>query len=114
MKNEYYFKHGKEYIDSMEVLIGRYKESIKLGISKRQYEQENSMKCLLCNPIGINRGIFIRCITMGCPWVVISGQTCPSNVYETTDVKIMKNRIKQLHNWIKIYKKHMEKIQNEK
>lgn len=134
MKNEKHFKHGDAFIHSMEVLIERYKKAIELEISKWDYEKRNKMSCLLCNPIGIENNqhnsydidedgdtVYTyfddKCKNLGCPWIVILGMTCSefdtgtlNDVYNTNNPIIMKRRIRQLNNWIKIYQKHMEKL----
>ena len=122
MKRADLFKNGEEFISSMEELINRYQKAMEMGISKAEYESSKYMKCLLCNPLNIvkNHGYYLQqtgreftksCKLMGCPWIVITGKNCdeqPHSVYTTTDKKIMRNRIRQLKNWIKIYKKYME------
>lgn len=123
MKNPEYFRNGPEFIASMEELIKRYEKSIELGISKHEYEKQNYLKCLLCNPLNIEKNqfhyyqnediTFIQaCSKLGCPWVVITGKTCDDTekevIYCTKKKNRMKTRIKQLKLWIEIYKKHME------
>ena len=133
MKNRKLFKDGEVFVKSMEELIKRYQKSIELGISKKYYETQNDMKCLLCNPLGLkkNHDYYHKgraegfcefnnaCHKMGCPWVVILGKTCTDFSYEnkkmkfkciysTDDADIMKTRIRQIRNWIKIYNNHME------
>ena len=127
MKKPHLIKHIPEFIYSMEVLIARYQAAMKEGISKSQYEFINDMKCLLCNPIDVNKshGYFYKdgfenaCNKLGCPWVVITGMPCDSYdikkngarmIYNSDDPKRMKLRIIQLKNWIKIYKTELDKI----
>jgi hypothetical protein len=125
-------KHREAFIISMEELIKRYQAAINLGTSKYEYEQDHYMHCLLCYPIGIPENhensrnpenaqysryttFDDRCKNLGCPWVVILGMTCENfsdkkdyntgtRIYNTLDVDHMKRRIKQLRNWIKLYK----------
>jgi hypothetical protein len=114
MKNPQLFKNGKAFIKSMEVLIERYRAAIKAGISKLAYEADKDLDCLLCYPIGVPRK-WESCQEKGCPWIVILGICCDdfeiddwdSSVYQTDNPIIMRRRIRQLQNWIKIYKKHM-------
>jgi len=135
VKNAKLFKDGDIFIKSMEELIKRYQKAIELGISKSSYEDSKGMQCLLCNPINAahNRDHYINecpdanpdedydiaCKLLGCPWIVILGMTCHefsdmrnmySNIYHNCDPDIMKNRIRQIRNWIKIYKAHMESL----
>ena len=143
MKKPNHMKHPVEFLESMKVLKGRYIESIKLGISKSDYERSIGASCLLCNPIdveenrysieydirfnknnnyGCNNDFFtVSCSNLGCPWIVITGMTCCKwsekyviygspldHVYNTNDIETMKNRVRQLDRWIKIYEKYID------
>jgi hypothetical protein len=134
MKNDHLFRLGNEFIESMKELIKRYQTAIKLGMSKKDYEDAEGLDCLLCNPLGTkeNREFHkkprrfdfeIPCIKLGCPWMVILGMTCCDfsnsraegvdgfdHIYSTDNADVMKRRIKQLRNWIKMYEKHMETV----
>jgi uncharacterized protein CbrC (UPF0167 family) len=134
LKNAKLFANGEIFVKSMEELIKRYQEAIKLGISKAVYEDRNNMKCLLCNPIGTkkNRDHYHTgsnewddaCKAMACPWIVILGKTCTAfshedkgmrweAIYNTYNEDIMKTRIRQIRNWIKLYKSHMETLKKD-
>lgn len=121
-------KHKKAFIVSMEMLKDRYRKAMAEKRSKEDYERINGHECLLCNPIGIlenhsNQSVTgpteyrhkNKCINLGCPWIVITGETCDhesnivasehyTSVYQTKDEEVQQQRIDQLDAWITIYK----------
>lgn len=130
-------KYKGEFINSMEVLIEHYKDAIAIGVSKKWLENIRNLDCLLCNPIecSTNRQnehnkldienfsilnqfkIFNEsCKNLGCPWIVITGFTCAnwshkymdSAIYFIDNPILQEARIKQLENWIKLYKEYKE------
>ena len=127
MKTYYPVKHRLEFIESMKVLITHYKLAIKQDISKSEAVGRIDAPCLLCEPIGLNVcretvdisydlrkafGSFTAgCITLGCPWMVLTGFHCSEDkhlvtggyIYQTTNKTAQQKRIEQLKEWIKIY-----------
>jgi hypothetical protein len=108
------FKFGPQYVEAMEVLIIRYKEALKLGISKNKYEDVRNLSCTLCACVSYNG--FPICEGAGRPWYVIKGYSCIQKMLTDTDLPftssnptIIKQRIKELKQWIKMYKQHMNK-----
>jgi len=132
MKHPEFFKHGKQFIKSMQELTRRYQKAMELGISKVRYENQEGMSCLLCNPIGVKtcqssirgslyRGTFAErhdkaCAKLGCPWIVILGMTCDDDsnaltggsIYQSDDPIAMQARVDQLQEWIGIYQDHLK------
>lgn len=99
MKNPQNFERPLKYIKAMELLIEDYKEAKRLGVCKRDLEivqARDGHPCPLCS-------LTIGCDS--CPWQVILGGVCGSRIYNSADPIILERRIKQLRNWIKIYKK---------
>jgi hypothetical protein len=135
MKHPELIRSIPTFIKSMEKLIERYRTAIVLGVSKTEYEDDNELKCLLCNPVGTrynhtyhqdkilqsskrswnHEGSFNEaCTKLGCPWIVMLGMTCTDYseqancgimIYNSYDQKTMNKRIKQIKEWIKAYKK---------
>lgn len=139
MRKPQYMKYPVQFLESMKELKNRYNGAIDAGVTKQIFEAEHGMRCLLCNPIGIEttradiewqirkdtepyRDKFNRsCAILGCPWIVITGMTCcdyserkvtgcnhNKHVYNTNDVSIMKQRVRQIDRWIKIYEKYID------
>ena len=133
MKHPELFKHGRQFVKSMQELTKRYQKAMELGISKCDYEMDRDMDCLLCNPIGVKKNQFeiyrsliptndqhkSACSQLGCPWIVILGMTCDEfslenedlvkMIYQTDDPVAMQARVDQLQEWIGIYREFMEK-----
>jgi hypothetical protein len=133
MKRPEVLKSIPTFIKSMEKLITRYEAAMKCGGSKAEYEDELGLKCLLCNPVGTRYNHFYfhdemrgsygsfdaACEKLGCPWIVMVGMTCSNYsvstiptgdmVYNSFDKVVMQNRIKQIKQWIKVYKTEQRK-----
>jgi len=123
MQNPHLLKNVPAFIASMEELIRRYEQAIECGVSKRSFEDQRGMSCLLCNPLGVEKthtdylvGTTSHreaCGALGCPWIVMLGVTCDEAVegaqrscYQTSDPRRQKARISQLREWLQAYQQH--------
>lgn len=115
-------KAPKTYIKAMKQLVERYKKAIEIGISKAEYESLYGMNCLLCTPKGLKRNFDYyyyvidlefkeSCVEAGCPWMVITGDTCTHTgensgfIYHSTDKDRQRARVEQLKQWVKEYER---------
>jgi len=108
MKNPQNLREPAKYIEAMQDTIEAYKRVLKRGSGFKGSD------CSLCHqaqqrpqrpPEDSFRG---PCPT--CPWLVIAGTCCTEasiQYYMAKDPAIIKRRIRQLRNWIKIYQKHL-------
>lgn len=85
-----------------------------LGIKKTRAEWYEELKpqdgFMLFTPAKFKES----CCKLGCPWITILGMTCETfskknlnfgnTIYNTPDPITMKRRIRQIKNWIKIYR----------
>lgn len=131
------FKLRRPFIASMKELIKRYESAIKQQRSKASVEKTALQRCLLCNPLNTKQSHSTHydkvikelfpasrfknaCGNLGCPWIVITGETCDEaskeetdTCYHTTDPIKQRARIDQLKEWIHIYKTYKKEAKDE-